>query len=536
MSTSTSSITEKNTAGLLNTDKYRARFMSKYLFSSEATIAGKHFMLSAIFWALLGGLISLVFRIHLVDQAADLSWIKPLFGTWIGTAEYPQRFNGTYYHALVSIHGVLMVYYVAAAALLGLGYYLLPGWLGRKDLLSPGLTNFALGMFWAANLTLFFALFFQETPLGGWRNNPILNALFYTKGASNIWLFGMVFWALAGLLSSLNFFSSIHQYRLKESMSSASMGLWAYYLFSGLGLLFFSLFGAVQILNLVGNWTETSLLFGDLLQAGVEKLAAQNYLEHQFWFLGHPELFLLGIPAIGLLSNILAKYTDTALFGRRVIIWGMGITGSVALIMWMFQNFDAASTAWKLNLMSTLGAIQTIALLSIALSWLISFLRAGQVLRYNAAFLFAIGSIAVLLMGSLLGYFVNNPVLSIEMHNSYYEVSYYHLVMGIAAMYAIFATVYEYYPQMFGRQTFATMGSVHFWGTFMFTYLFLGALLFNGYLGTPRGLPQYTEFESLRIAAQAQSWITYAAIAIFTLQIIFLSNLVYSYWKGKPVE
>ena len=536
MNTSTPSISVDNeTPQTMASDKYSARFMGKYLFSKDHQIVAKHYLLGAIFWALLGGLISVAFRIYVVDPAADLSWLKPLFGSWIGTAEHPERFNGIYYHAVVSIHGILMVYFVAAGALIGLAYYLVPGLCEKQEMASPKLSSLALGLYWFAGIALFFALFFQNTPLGGWRTNPILNALLYNGQASIPWLFGIILLSVAFFLSCLNIFSTLHPFRLSKTPQEFSIIHWSFYWFGGMGVLFFLLFGVVQLLNLSGNLLGGSILFGDYFGTGIEDLTAQNHLEHQFWFLGRPEMFLIGLPAIGIVSNILTKQMDQNMFGRRVIIWSMGIIGAVALVIWLFQNFDAASQAWKLNLMATLGAVQAIAIMSIAISWLVTFLRGGK-LRYNPALLFVIGSISVLLTGGLLGYFVSNPVLSIEMHNSYYEVTYFHLVIGIGAMYAIFAAIYQYYPQMFGRQLLATLGSVHFWGTFMFTYLFLFALLINGYLGIPRGLPQFKDFETLGTSAQSQELITFAAVAIFTMQIIFLSNLVYCYWKGKVYE
>jgi cytochrome c oxidase subunit 1 len=513
-------------------------FIRKYIFSVDHKVIGIQYYALALFSVFLGMGLSLLMRIHLVWPNAQLpSWLWPGGGQM--TAEQ--------YLALMTMHGSIMVFMVLTTApQSGFGNYFLPIQLGAADMAFPVLNMLS---FWVTLLSLIVlgAAFFVEggAPISGWTAYPPLSALGQIAGpglgtGQTLWVIGVAIFCVAALLGALNFITTTLDLRSK-GMTLARMPLcvWAWLITAILGLLSFGVLLAACILLLLDRTAGTSFFIpGGLILTDTpitnHKGGSPLLWQHLFWFFGHPEVYIAILPGMGVASHILSTFARKPVFGYKAMVAAMSAIGFLGFMVWghhMFMSGMSPYSAFAFSLMTMAigvpSAIKTF-------NWL-GTLWGGKI-QFNTSMLFALGFVSLFVTGGLSGLFLAQPSIDLYMHDTYFVVAHFHLIMGVAAIFGIFTATYFWYPKMFGRMLGEGLGKVHFWITFAGVYCIFMPMHFLGLAGHPRRYADTTGVNYLADLHPVHVFITIAAIITIAAQFLFVINFFYSLKAGKKAS
>jgi cytochrome c oxidase subunit 1 len=519
-------------------------FWTKYVFSQDHKMIAKQFLITGILMALIGGLLSSIFRIQLGFPDSNMAWLKPILGKWIkvGADTGMGSLDANFYLSLVTIHGTIMVFFVLTAALSGtFANFLIPLQIGARDMASPFVNMLSYWLFFVSSVIMIASLFVESGPAGaGWTIYPPLSALPKTMPGSGmgmtLWLISMTIFIASSLMGALNYVSTVLNMRTKGmTMTRLPLTIWALTLTAVLGILSFPVLVAAVVLLFFDRGLGTSFYLSDIylgVTDGVVHTGGTALLwQHLFWFLGHPEVYIVMLPALGITSEILATQSRKPIFGYRAMIGSILGIAVLSFLVWGHHMFITGMNPF-------LGSVFLIATIIIAVpsavkvfNWLATIWK-GQI-KFTSAMLFALGVVSLFISGGLTGLFLGNAAIDIPLHNTYFVVAHFHLVMGSAAIFGMFAGVYHWFPKMFGRKMNETMGSIHFWLTFASVYAVFVPMHFMGIDGVPRRYYQFTVFAEFRDWIELNKFISYAAFASMAAQFIFIANFFYSIFKGK---
>ncbi|MEP1094639.1 MAG: cbb3-type cytochrome c oxidase subunit I [Cyclobacteriaceae bacterium] len=513
-------------------------FVSKYIFSTDHKTIAKQFLITGIFWALMGGALSVIFRLQLGFPNMDLEWLRPLLGEWI-TVE--GKIDPEFYLAMVTMHGTIMVFFVLTAGLSGtFSNFLIPLQIGARDMASGFMNMLSYWFFFASGLVMFISMFIETGPAsGGWTIYPPLSALPQAMSGSGLgmtlWLVSMALFIVSTLLGGINYITTVINLRTEGmTFSRLPLTIWAFFITAILGLLSFPVLFSAALLLIFDRSLGTSFYLSDIYIAGeaLPNVGGSPILfQHLFWFLGHPEVYIVILPALGITSEIISTNSRKPIFGYKAMIGSMLGIGFLSFIVWAHHMFITGMNPF-------LGSIFTILTLIIAVPSAIkafnyiTTLWKGNII-FTPAMLFSIGLVSFFISGGVTGLFLGNSVLDINLHDTYFVVAHFHLVMGSAAFFGMLAGVYHWFPKMFGRMMNDKLGKLHFWLTFVGVYLVFFPLHYIGIAGFPRRYYAFTSFDTFGGFTDLNALVSIAAILTFTAQFIFLFNFFYSIFRGK---
>ncbi|MBB6612188.1 cbb3-type cytochrome c oxidase subunit I [Pontibacter sp. Tf4] len=512
-------------------------FFEKYIFSLDHKVIAKQYLFMGIAWAFIGGFMSILFRLQLGWPEATFTFLEPILGQWVQNGKLDPEF----YLALVTMHGTIMVFFVLTAGLSGtFSNFLIPLQIGARDMASGFMNMLSFWIFFLASVIMFISIFLETGPAaGGWTIYPPLSALPQAiKGSGTgmtMWLISMALFIVSQLLGGVNYITTVINLRTRGmSMTKLPLTIWAFFLTAILGLLSFPVLLSAALLLIFDRSFGTSFFLSDIYIAG-EALSQTGgsaiLFQHLFWFLGHPEVYIVILPAFGLVSEVIATNARKPIFGYRAMIGSMLGIAVLSFVVWAHHMFVTGMNPFLGSVFMFLTLIIAVPSAVKVFNWLATLWRGN--IRFTAAMLFAIGFVSLFISGGLTGIILGNSALDIQLHDTYFVVAHFHLVMGAAAFFGMFCGVYHWFPKMFGRMMDEKLGFVHFWLTFIAVYLVFMPMHYVGIAGFPRRYYNWTGFEAFNIFTDLNTFISIAAILGFAAQFIFLFNFIYSIFKGR---
>jgi cytochrome c oxidase subunit 1 len=521
--------------------EHHDNFVTKYLFTQDHKMIGKQFLVTGIFWAVIGGFLSVLFRLQLGFPDMNLEFLRPLLGGWIDEGG---KLDPNFYLALVTMHGTIMVFFVLTAGLSGtFSNFLIPLQIGARDMASGFMNMLSYWFFFLSGVIMFASLFLKNGPAGGgWVIYPPLSALEQAIPGSGmgmtLWLIAMTFFIVSSLLGGINYITTIINLRTKGmSFSRLPLTIWAFFLTAIIGLLSFPVLFAAALLLVFDRSFGTSFYLSDIYIGG-EALpntgGSPVLFQHLFWFLGHPEVYIVLLPALGITSEIIATNSRKPIFGYKAMIVSMlGIT-VLSFIVWAHHMFVSGLNPFLGSIFMFLTLIIAIPSAVKVFNYLTTLWKGNLI--FTPGMLFSIGLVSFFISGGLTGIFLGNSAIDIQLHDTYFVVAHFHLVMGSASFFGMVAGIYHWFPKMFGRMMDAKLGYIHFWLTFTGVYLVFFPMHYIGIAGFPRRYYSWTNFEFANMYTDLNMFVSVAAILTFGAQFIFMFNFFYSMYRGKKAN
>jgi len=512
---------------------HKETFITKYIFSQDHKMIAKQYLITGIIMAVIGGFMSMLFRLQLGFPDQHFTILEAFLGKEGMT---PDKYMG-----LVTIHGTIMVFFVLTAGLSGtFSNLLIPLQIGARDMASGFLNMISYWLFFLSSVIMVSSIFIHSGMAGaGWTVYPPLSALPQAmKGSGlgmDLWLVSMAIFIAASLLGSLNYIVTVLNLRTKGmKMTRLPLTIWAFFITAVIGLVSFPVLLSAALLLLFDRSFGTSFYLSDIFIQG-EVLHYQGgspiLYEHLFWFLGHPEVYIILLPALGITSEVISSNSRKPIFGYRAMIGSILAIAFLSTVVWGHHMFVTGMNPF-------LGSVFTFTTLLIAIPSAvkafnyITTLWKGN-LQLNPGMLFSIGMVSVFISGGLTGLILGDSALDINVHDTLFVVAHFHLVMGVSALLGMFAGVYHWFPKMFGRMMNKTLGYIHFYITIISAYGVFFPMHFTGLAGLPRRYFSNAAFPLFDDLLPINQVITIFAIIGGLAQLIFLANFFISIFKGK---
>ena len=517
-------------------EHHTENFWTKYVFSMDHKMIGKQFLITGMFMGVIGVFMSMLFRLQLAWPGESFPILETFLGKWAPDGVMDPNM----YLALVTIHGTIMVFFVLTAGLSGtFSNLLIPLQIGARDMASGFLNMLSYWFFAASSVVMVVSLFVETGPAsGGWTVYPPLSALPQAMPGSGagmtLWLVSMTLFIAGSLLGSLNYIVTVINLRAKGmSMTRLPLTIWAFFVTAILGVLSFPVLLSAALLLMMDRMLGTSFYLSDIMVAG-ELLGNQGgspvLYEHLFWFLGHPEVYIILLPALGITSEVIATNSRKPIFGYRAMVGSILAIAFLSFIVWGHHMFVTGMNPF-------LGSVFTFTTLLIAIPSAvkafnyITTLWKGNI-QFTPAMLFSIALVSTFVAGGLTGIILGDSALDINVHDTYFVVAHFHIVMGLSAIFGMVAGVYHWFPKMYGRMMNKSMGYLHFWLTFVSAYGVFFPMHFTGLAGLPRRYYSNAEFPIFDELQDINVIITMFAIGGGIAQVIFFFNFFYSMWRG----
>ena len=521
---------------------HKETFITKYVFSQDHKMIARQFLITGIIWAILGGMMSVLFRLQLGYPDQTFPFLEDLLGKWAKGGKIQPEF----YYALITMHGTVLVFFVLTAGLSGtFANFLIPLQVGARDMASPFLNMLSYWFFWMASVVMISSLFVETGPAsGGWTSYPPLSALGDasegSKTGMDLWLISMALFVVSSLLGGLNYIVTILNLRTKGmSMTRVPLTIWALFFTAILGVLSFPVLLSGFILLLFDRHGGTSFYLSDIFISNTQTALPNEggsaiLYQHLFWFLGHPEVYIIILPAMGMVSEILSINSRKPIFGYMAMIGSLFAITVLAFVVWAHHMFVTGLNPF-------LGSVFVLLTLLIAVpsaikvfNWLTTLWRGN--IHFTPGMLFAIGFVSMFISGGLTGIFLGNSTLDLHLHDTYFVVAHFHIVMGVSAFFGMFAGVYHWFPKMYGRYLNNTLAFIHFWVTFVGAYLIFWPMHYQGFAGVPRRYYDFSPWISFNNFGGLNRFISIVSIIVFAVQLLFVFNFIYSIFKGRKVR
>ncbi len=513
-------------------------FISKYVFSQDHKMISKQFLITAVFMGILAVTLSIFFRLQLGWPGESFGVLETFLGKWAPGGVLDRNA----YLALVTIHGTIMVFFVLTGGLSGtFSNLLIPLQIGARDMASGFLNMLSFWFFLVSSVIMVFSLFVEGgAASGGWTVYPPLSALPQAMPGSGmgmtLWLISMVLFVVSSLLGGLNYIVTVINLRTKGmKMLRLPLTIWAFLITAILGVLSFPVLVSAVVLLLMDRSMGTAFYLSDIFIGGeaLDVTGGSPILyQHLFWFLGHPEVYIVLLPALGISSEVIATNARKPIFGYRAMIGSILAIGFLSFIVWGHHMFVTGMNPF-------IGSVFVFTTLLIAIPSAvkafnyITTLWKGN-LRFTPAMLFSIGLVSTFVTGGLTGIILADSALDVTVHDTYFVVAHFHIVMGMSAIFGLLAGVYHWFPKMFGRMLNSKLGMAHFWMTIVCGYGVFFPMHFVGMAGAPRRYYEYSAFEFLDATADLNPIISVFAIIGALSQLLFLFNFFYSIFRGQP--
>ncbi|SFN07719.1 cytochrome c oxidase subunit 1 [Paenimyroides ummariense] len=517
---------------------HKETFVTKYIFSQDHKMIAKQFLVTGIIMGIIGIAMSLLFRIQIAWPEESFKVFSWLLGDDFAPGGVMRN---DIYLALVTIHGTIMVFFVLTAGLSGtFSNLLIPLQIGARDMASGFMNMLSYWIFFIACIVMIASLFVESGPASaGWTIYPPLSAVPEAIPGSGtgmtLWLVSMALFIAQSLMGSLNYVVTVLNMRTKGmSMTRLPLTIWALWVTAIIGIVSFPVLLSAALLLIMDRSFGTSFFLSDIYLAG-EVLHYQGgspvLFEHLFWFLGHPEVYIVILPAMGITSEVISANARKPIFGYRAMITSILAIAFLSTIVWGHHMFVSGMNPF-------LGSVFTFTTLLIAIPSAvkafnyITTLWKGN-LQMNPSMLFCIGFVSTFITGGVTGIILGDSTLDINVHDTYFVIAHFHLVMGISALYGMFAGIYHWFPKMYGRMMNKNLGYIHFWVTVVCAYGVFFPMHFIGMAGLPRRYYTNSAFPMFDDMVDVNILITMFALVGAAFQLVFLFNFFYSIFYGK---
>jgi cytochrome c oxidase subunit 1 len=458
---------------------------------------------------------------------------------------FPDTFSlidpSSYYQA-VTMHGMIMVVYLLTALFLGgFGNYLIPLMCGTRDMVFPFLNMLSFWFYLLSVLILMSSFFVTGGPTGaGWTLYPPQTITPGTPGHETgilLMLVSLGVFIIAFTMGGLNYVTTVLQARARGlTMMRLPLSVWGILVATILGLFAFPALLVSAIMMTFDLLLGTSFFMPAIMAAG-EQLdyngGSPILFQHLFWFFGHPEVYIVALPAFGLVSDVLSTHARKNIFGYRMMVWAIVAIGGLSFIVWAHHMYVSGMNPYFGFFFATTTLIIAVPTAMKVYNWVLT-LWEGDI-RLNTPMLFAIGFVFTFIHGGLTGLFLGNVVIDLPLSDTYFVVAHFHMVMGVSPVLVVFAALYHWYPKMTGKMMNETLGKLHFWCTFLGTYAIYLPMHYLGFLGVPRRYYAMGSTDFIPESAQAlNANITIAALFVAVAQILFFINVFWSLKNGKP--
>src|SRR2546430_7343188 len=539
-------------------------FIRKYIFSLDHKVIGIQYILLALTAVVVGMIMSVLMRMNL--SWPGTKW--PIMGTLFPTGAPNGIMTPEFYLSLVTMHGTIMVFFVLTTAPQGgFGNYFLPIQIGADDMAFPVLNMMSFWVTFVGFVVILLAILAEGNatvggwisklgdsfaggsgtvgPIGGWTGYAPLSALGKIAGPGqgagvNLWIISIAIFCVGSLLGALNVITTLLNMRTRGmSLMRMPLTCWAWFTTAILALLSFPVLLGGGILLLLDRIAGTSFFIpGGLYVSGnlVPNHAGGSPLlwQHLFWFFGHPEVYIAILPGMGATSHILSTFARKPVFGYRAMVFAIFAIGMLGFFVWGHHMFISGMSPYSAIAFSILTLSIGVPSAIKTFNWIGTLW--GAKIRFTTPMLFAIGFVSVFVAGGITGLVLGQTSLDFFFHDTYFVTAHFHLVMGVASIFGMFAGMYFWFPKMFGRKMNETLGKFHFWITFLGVYAIFVPFHAMGMLGMPRRYANFGEYEFLKNSHGLVAFVTVAAIVTVAVQIVFYFNLVWSMFKGKKAN
>ena len=540
-------------------------FIRKYIFSLDHKVIGIQYILLALTAVLVGMMMSVLMRLNLSWPGSKLS----ILGTLFPTGAPGGVMSGEFYLSLVTMHGTIMVFFVLTTAPQGgFGNYFLPIQIGADDMAFPVLNMMSFWVTLVGFLVLLTAIFAEGNqavgawfgklgesafgggsgtvgPIGGWTGYAPLSALGKVAGPGqgagvSLWIISIAIFCVGSLLGALNFITTLLNMRTRGmSLMRMPLTCWAWFTTAVLALLSFPVLLGAGILLLLDRIAGTSFFIPGNLYVSGSLLPLHNggsplLWQHLFWFFGHPEVYIAILPGMGATSHILSTFARKPVFGYRAMVFAIFAIGMLGFFVWGHHMFISGMSPYSAVAFSILTLSIGVPSAIKTFNWIGTLW--GAKIRFTTPMLFAIGFVSLFVAGGVTGLVLGQTSLDFFFHDTYFVTAHFHLVMGVASIFGMFAAIYFWFPKMFGRMMNESLGKFHFWITFVGVYAIFIPFHAMGMLGMPRRYSRFDEYEFLKHSKGLVLFVTVAAIITVAVQFVFYFNLVWSLFKGKKAS
>jgi cytochrome c oxidase subunit 1 len=527
-------------------------FIRKYIFSLDHKVIGIQYIILALAAVLVGMTMSVLMRLNLSWPGTN--W--PILGTLFPGGAPGGVMNPEFYLSLVTMHGTIMVFFVLTTAPQGgFGNYFLPIQIGAEDMAFPFLNMMSFWVTFVGFVVILAAIFFSGSattvgPIGGWTGYAPLSALGQIAGPGqgmgmNLWIISIAIFCIGSLLGALNFITTLLNMRTRGmTLMRMPLTCWAWFTTAVLALLSFPVLLGGGILLLLDRLAGTSFFIpGGLYVSGILSGTNPNFpvhtggspilWQHLFWFFGHPEVYIAILPGMGATSHILSTFARKPVFGYRAMVFAIFAIGLLGFFVWGHHMFISGMSPYSAMTFSILTLSIGVPSAVKTFNWLGTLW--GAKIRFTTPMLFAIGFVSLFVAGGITGLVLGQTSLDLPMHDTYFVPAHFHLVMGVASIFGMFAATYFWFPKMFGRMMNETLGKIHFWITFIGVYCIFVPMHTMGMVGMPRRYAQFTEYTFLASLHPLVVFVSIAALVTAVTQILFYFNLIWSIFKGPKV-
>ena len=498
-------------------------FITKYVWSQDHKVIAIQYGITAIAVGVVALVLSGIMRLQL-GFPDTFSFIQP-----------------SEYYQFVTMHGMIMVIYLLTALFLGgFGNYLIPLMVGARDMVFPYLNMLSYWVYLLSVIILMSSFFVTGGPTGaGWTLYPPQAIMFGTPGAEwgiILMLLSLFVFIIAFTMGGLNYVTTVLQARTRGmTLMRMPLSVWGIFTATVLGLLAFPALLVSAIMMTLDRVLGTSFFMPAMVSMGEQT----NYdggspvlFQHLFWFFGHPEVYIVALPAFGIVSDLLSTHARKNIFGYRMMVWAIVGIGGLSFVVWAHHMYVSGMNPYFGFFFATTTLIIAVPTAIKVYNWVLTLWRGN--IHLNTPMLFAIGFIFTFIHGGLTGIFLGNVVVDLPLSDTYFVVAHFHMVMGVSPILVVFGAIYHWYPKITGKMFNATLGKAHFWLTFLGTYSIYLPMHYLGFLGVPR---RYFAYEGIDFIPQSaldlNTAITISALFVAVVQIIFFYNMIWSLFKGK---
>ncbi|CAN7388642.1 cbb3-type cytochrome c oxidase subunit I [Bosea sp. LjRoot9] len=499
-------------------------WVTKYVFSQDAKVIAIQYSMVA----LAIGLVALV-----------LSWLMRLQLGFPGAFSFidPDR-----YYQFITMHGMIMVIYLLTALFLGgFGNYLIPLMLGARDMVFPYVNMLSFWIYFLAVLVLVAGFFVPGGPTGaGWTLYPPQAILANTPGQQwgiLVMLVSLILFIIGFTMGGLNYVVTVLQGRARGmTLMRMPLTIWGIFTATVMALLAFPALFVGAVMMLLDRLIGTSFFMPAIIAMG-ERLAHKGgspiLFQHLFWFFGHPEVYIVALPAFGIVSDLISTHARKNIFGYRMMVWALVAIGALSFVVWAHHMYVSGMHPAFGFFFATTTLIIAIPTAIKVYNWVLTLWRGD--IHFTMPMLFALGFIVTFVNGGLTGLFLGNVVVDVPLSDTMFVVAHFHMVMGVAPILVIFGAIYHWYPKVTGRMLDDMLGKLHFWVTFLGAYLIFFPMHYIGLMGVPR---RYHEISGMAFVppstATLNQFITVVALIVGAAQLVFLFNLIWSVRHGRP--
>ncbi|MCH7538083.1 MAG: cbb3-type cytochrome c oxidase subunit I [Proteobacteria bacterium] len=498
-------------------------FITKYIWSQDHKVIAIQYSITAMFVGLVALGLSAMMRLQL-GFPDSFSFITP-----------------TDYYQFITMHGMIMVIFLLTALFLGgFGNYLIPLMIGSRDMVFPYMNMMSYWVYLVSVIVLLASFFVPGGATGaGWTLYPPQAILPGTPGSELgilLMLVSLALFIVAFTMGGLNYVTTILQARTRGmTLMRMPLSLWGIFMATILGLLAFPALFVSAVMMTLDKVAGTSFFMPAIMSMGVNldhEGGSPILFQHLFWFFGHPEVYIVALPAFGLVSDLLSTHARKAIFGYRMMVWAILAIGGLSFIVWAHHMYVSGMNPYFGFFFATTTLIIAVPTAIKVYNWVLTLWQGN--IRMTVPMLFAIGFIFTFTHGGLTGIFLGNVVVDLPLSDTYFVVAHFHMVMGVSPILVVFGSIYHWYPKITGKMFNQTLGKWHFWITFLGTYAIYLPMHYLGFLGVPRRYYAMgdTEFMPESAFTLNQS-ITISALIVGAAQFIFLYNMIVSLKKGK---